>query len=93
MALPADPSPALADYAHPERLVTADWLAGNVGRPGSSIVESDEAVLLYDTGRIPGAVKIDWHTDINDPNVRQYLDGARFAALTDRKETPRTTRS
>src|ERR1700709_5200 len=66
--LSADPSPALKDYAHPDRLVTSDWLAGNIGRPGLSIVESDEDVLLYDTGHVPGAVKIDWHTDLNDPH-------------------------
>ncbi len=85
MPLPADPSPALAAYAHPERLVTADWLSANLGRPGLVIVESDEDVLLYDTGHIPGAVKIDWHTDLNDPHVRDYIDGAQFAELMDRK--------
>jgi thiosulfate/3-mercaptopyruvate sulfurtransferase len=83
--LPADPDRALAAYAHPERLVTADWLSANLGRPGLAIVESDEDVLLYDTGHIPGAVKIDWHTDLNDPAVRDYIDGERFAALMDRK--------
>ena len=85
MPLAADPHPSLAAYAHPERLVTADWLAGNIGRPGLAIVESDEDVLLYDTGHIPGAVKIDWHVDLNDPHVRDYIDGAQFAALMDRK--------
>ena len=50
MPLPPDPSPALQSYAHPERLVTADWLSGNLGRPGLAIVESDEDVLLYDIG-------------------------------------------
>lgn len=85
MSLPADPSPTLAEYAHPERLVTADWLASNLGRPGLAIVESDEDVLLYDTGHIPGAVKIDWHTDLNDPHVRDYINGEQFAALMDRK--------
>ena len=85
MPLPADPNPALAAYAHPERLVTADWLSANLGRPGLAIVESDEDVLLYDTGHIPGAVKIDWHTDLNDPHVRDYINGAQFAELMDRK--------
>jgi thiosulfate/3-mercaptopyruvate sulfurtransferase len=73
--LPADPSPTLSAYAHPERLVTSDWLAGNLGRPGLAIVESDEDVLLYDVGHIPGAVKIDWHIDLNDPRVRDYRKG------------------
>ena len=85
MPLPADPSPALGAYADPERLVTADWLSANPCRPGLVIVESDEDVLLYDTGHIPGAVKIDWHTDLNDPHVRDYIDGAQFAELMKRK--------
>ena len=85
MPLPADPNPALQSYAHPERLVTADWLSGNLGRPGLAIVESDEDVLLYDTGHIPGAVKIDWHTDLNDPHVRDYINGEQFAELMNRK--------
>ena len=85
MPLPADPDPALAAYAHPERLVTADWLSGNLGRPGLVVVESDEDVLLYDTGHIPGAVKIDWHTDLNDPHVRDYINGEQFAELMNRK--------
>jgi thiosulfate/3-mercaptopyruvate sulfurtransferase len=85
VALPADPSPVLKDYAHPERLVTADWLSGHLGTPGLAIVESDEDVLLYDIGHIPGAVKVDWHTDLNDPNVRDYISGAQFADLMNRK--------
>ncbi len=85
MPLPADPSPSLKDYAHPERLVTADWLSAHLGSKGLAIVESDEDVLLYDIGHIPGAVKIDWHTDLNDPNVRDYIDGEQFAELMNRK--------
>ena len=85
MPIPADPSPTLSAYAHPERLVTADWLSANLGTPGLVIVESDEDVLLYDIGHIPGAVKIDWHTDLNDARVRDYIDGAQFADLMNRK--------
>lgn len=85
MPLPTDPSPTLSAYAHPERLVTADWLSAHLGAPGLAIVESDEDVLLYDVGHIPGAVKVDWHTDLNDPTVRDYIDGQQFAALMDRK--------
>src|SRR4051812_45076773 len=76
-----DPSPAFTGFAHPERLVSTDWLAANLGTPGIAVVESDEDVLLYETGHIPGAVKIDWHTDLNDPVTRDYIDGERFAAL------------
>jgi len=85
VSLPIDPSPVLNEYAHPERLVTADWLSANLGTPGLSIVESNEDVLLYDIGHIPGAVKIDWHTDLNDTRVRDYIDGEQFADLMNRK--------
>lgn len=81
MPVPADPDPALSAYAHPERLVTTQWLADNLGSDGLVVVESDEDVLLYDTGHIPTAVKIDWHLDLNDQVTRDYVDGARFAAL------------
>jgi thiosulfate/3-mercaptopyruvate sulfurtransferase len=68
-------------YAHPERLVTAEWLEAHLGEPGLVVVESDEDVLLYETGHIPGSVKVDWHTDLNDPVERDYIDGAAFAEL------------
>ena len=45
------------------------------------MVESDEDVLLYETGHIPGAVKIDWHLDLNDPVTRDYVDGNGFSLL------------
>jgi thiosulfate/3-mercaptopyruvate sulfurtransferase len=77
----------ISAYAHPERLVTTEWLAdqvaaGNIGGPdGIALLESDEDVLLYETGHIPGALKIDWHVDLNDPVTRDYVDGARFAEV------------
>ncbi len=66
MSVPADPAPELQQYAHPQRLVTSQWLADNLGSPGLVVVECDEDVLLYETGHIPGAVKVDWHTELND---------------------------
>ena len=76
-----DPDPQLVQYAHPERLVTTAWLAEHLGEPGLVVLESDEDVLLYETGHVPGAVKIDWFTELNDPVTRDYVDGTRFAAL------------
>ncbi|MEX2441764.1 MAG: rhodanese-like domain-containing protein, partial [Pontimonas sp.] len=81
MPLPSDPSSASHDYAHPERLVGTEWLAEHLGSQGLVVVESNEDVLLYDTGHIPGAVKVDWHTELNDPVVRDYINGEQFAAL------------
>ena len=84
MSLPLDPSAKFSEYAHPEVLVSTQWLEEHLGTPGLVVVESDEDVLLYDVGHIPGAVKIDWHTDLNQPIVRDYLDGDDFAALASR---------
>jgi thiosulfate/3-mercaptopyruvate sulfurtransferase len=81
MAVATDPAEKLQSYAHPEKLVTTDWLAEHADDPGLVIVESDEDVLLYDTGHIPGAVKVDWHTDLQDPVARDYLSGEGFAKL------------
>ena len=85
MPFPADPSPELSEYAHPERLVTTGWVQDNIGAQGLVVLESNEDVLLYDTGHIPGAIKIDWHTELNDPIVRDYLQGHDFAELMSRK--------
>jgi thiosulfate/3-mercaptopyruvate sulfurtransferase len=85
MPVEPDPSPAFAEFAHPERLVSTAWLQDHLGTPGLVVVESDEDVILYETGHIPGAVKIDWHTDLNDPVERDYIDGAAFATLLGRK--------
>ena len=91
MALPNDPDPKLAAYAHPERLVTTTWLAEHLGDLGLVVVESDEDVLLYDVGHIPGAVKVDWHTELNDPVTRDYVDGAGFARLCGERGITRET--
>jgi thiosulfate/3-mercaptopyruvate sulfurtransferase len=71
----------LQGYAHPEKLVTTQWLADRLHQPDLVVVESDEDVLLYDTGHIPGAVKVDWHTELNDPLIRDYRDPESFAGL------------
>ncbi|MCC7161069.1 MAG: sulfurtransferase [Anaerolineae bacterium] len=68
-------------YAHPEKLVETDWVAKHLDDPNIRIVESDEDVLLYEVGHIPGAVKIDWLEDLNDPLKRDYIDRVRFEAL------------
>jgi thiosulfate/3-mercaptopyruvate sulfurtransferase len=81
MGVPADPAPQLQSYANPERLVTGAWLADHLDRDGLVVVESDEDVLLYETGHIPGAVKVDWHTELNDETTRDYLDPEKFAEL------------
>jgi thiosulfate/3-mercaptopyruvate sulfurtransferase len=81
MPIGLDNSAKISEYAHPEVLVSTDWLEAHLGDDNLVVVESDEDVLLYATGHIPGAVKIDWHTDLNDPVLRDYLRGNEFAEL------------
>jgi len=72
---------ATRGYARPEVLVSTDWVEEHRNDPDVRLLESNEDVLLYETGHIPGAVKIDWVTDLNDPLVRDYVDRARFERL------------
>src|SRR3989442_2805849 len=68
-------------YARPDVLVSTQWVADHVNDPNVRIVESDEDILLYETGHIPGAVKVDWVADLNDPLIRDYIDRPRFERL------------
>jgi len=72
---------AAKGYAHPEALVSTEWLAAHLSDPSIVIAESDEDVLLYDTGHIPGAIKIDWHADLNDAVMRDYVSREQFQEL------------
>jgi thiosulfate/3-mercaptopyruvate sulfurtransferase len=79
-------------YVHPESLVETDWLAQHLNDPGLRIVESNEDVLLYETGHIPGAVHIDWRRDLQDALVRDYITPQAFAELCIQNGiTPETT--
>lgn len=70
------------EFAHPDVLVSTDWVEEHRSDTKNlRIVESDEDVLLYETGHIPEAVKIDWVNDLNHPVVRDYIDGKDFAQL------------
>jgi thiosulfate/3-mercaptopyruvate sulfurtransferase len=68
-------------YAHPEALVSTDWVQEHLRDPKVRVVESDEDLLLYDVGHVPGAVRIDWQGDLQDQIVRDYIDAEKFADL------------
>ena len=91
MSIAFDKDAKIAEYANPEVLVSTEWLAQNLDLDKLVIVESDEDVLLYEVGHIPGAVKIDWHTDLNDPVLRDYVSDEAFAALLSSKGISRDT--
>ena len=86
-----DESVARKGYAHPEVLVTTQWLGDHLDDPSLRIVESDEDILLYDTGHIPGAQKVDWHADLNDPITRDYIDREGFERLLRKKGIDEST--
>ncbi len=71
----------MSEYAHPEVLVSTDWVAQHLNDPNVRLVESNEDPLLYATGHIPGAVNIDWQADLNDPVIRDYIGKDEFQAL------------
>ncbi len=62
-------------------LVSADWAEKNLGQPGIVFVEVDEDVSAYDGGHIPGAVKIDWKTELQDQVRRDFVNRAQFERL------------
>lgn len=71
-------------YTHPEVLVSADWVQEHLNDPRVRIVESDEDLLLYDLGHVPGAVRIDWQGDLQDQIIRDYINEEKFAELCSR---------
>lgn len=68
-------------YAHPEMLVSTQWVADHLDDPNVRLVESDEDVMLYEIGHIRGAVNLDWHTDLQDQIDRDFIDKAEFERL------------
>jgi thiosulfate/3-mercaptopyruvate sulfurtransferase len=79
-------------YAHPEVLVSTEWVDAHRGDAGVRLIESNEDTLLYSSGHIPGAVHVDWTSDLNDQIRRDYVDREAFEKLMSRiGVTPQTT--
>ena len=74
-------SAASTEYAHPDMLVDTAWVVEHLNDPQVRVVESDEDILLYDQGHVPGAVMIDWVGDLNDRVRRDYLGREGFERL------------
>ncbi|HET8524953.1 MAG TPA: sulfurtransferase [Thermomicrobiales bacterium] len=77
----ADQTYADRGYANSDVLVSTEWVAQHLDDPNVRIVESDEDILLYEQGHIPGAVKLDWLTEQQDQVRRDFVDKAGFEAL------------
>ena len=78
-------------YAHPEKLVSTQWVADHSGDENVVVLESNEDTLLYSTGHVPGALKIDWHTELNDPVTRDFVGPEEFARVLGSKGISRDT--
>ena len=71
----------MAEYVHPEVLVSTQWVADHINDANIKIVESDEDILLYEVGHVENAIKIDWQTDLQDQLIRDYVDKEKFEQL------------
>lgn len=85
MPVAHDSNAKFDEYFDSSVLVSTEWLQDNLSNPDLVVVESDEDVLLYEVGHIEGAVKVDWHLDLNDSSTRDFLDGEAFSKLMSRK--------
>ncbi len=77
----SDSATGFDQYANPEVLVSTQWVADHLDDPNVRILESDEDILLYDIGHIPGALMLDWETQMQQPVVRDFVDKAGFERL------------
>jgi len=75
----------MSEYSNPELLVSTDWVADHLDDPSIVIVESNEDILLYETGHIPNAVKVDWQNELQDQLIRDYVNKDDFERLMSEK--------
>jgi len=71
----------MAEYAHPEVLVSTEWVAAHLHDPNIRIAEVDVDTTAYETGHIPGAVGWNWTTQLNDPVRRDIASKEQFEEL------------
>ena len=71
----------MSDYAHPEVLVSTDWVKENLGKPNIKIVEIDVDTKAYDAGHVRGAVGFNWQTQLQDQVSRDIISKAEFEKL------------
>ena len=67
--------------ARSDVLVTVDWAESNLDAPNTVFVEVDEDTSAYETGHIPGAIRLDWKTELQDQVKRDFVDQQQFSKL------------
>ena len=75
---------AASGYAHPDALIETSWVAEHLNDPNVRLIEASEDVLLYEVGHLQGALKLDWHVDVQDPVTRDFIDQQGFEKLMSR---------
>jgi thiosulfate/3-mercaptopyruvate sulfurtransferase len=83
MATQQAESATATGYHDPSVLVSTEWVTDHLNDPAIRIAECDEDILLYDIGHVPGAVKLDWHTDLQDQVRRDFVSKDEFERLMD----------
>ena len=68
-------------YAHPETVVSTDWVAEHLNDPTVRLVEVDVDTAAYEQGHIPGAVALNWKTELQDQVTRDIVDQQQLEAL------------
>lgn len=71
----------MADYVHPEVLVTTQWVSEHLNDPKVRIVEVDVDTSAYDQGHVPGAVGWNWQTQLQDSVRRDLISKDDFEKL------------
>ncbi|HEU5077650.1 MAG TPA: sulfurtransferase [Opitutaceae bacterium] len=71
----------MSEYAHPDVLVSTDWVKDNLGKPHIKLVEIDVDTKAYDAGHIPGAVGFNWQTQTQDTVRRDIVSQEQFEKL------------
>lgn len=78
-----------AATADTDALVTAGWVQDNLANDNVRIFEVSVDTGVYERGHIPGAVHLDWHTELVDPVRRDiatreaFQETLRNAGVTD----------
>jgi len=75
----------MADYANPDVLISTDWLESNLDSSDIAIVEVDEDTTAYTKGHIPGAIAINWETELHDLPRREFITSEQLAKLLGKK--------
>ena len=71
----------MAEYAHPEVLVSTEWVAKHANDPNVRVVEVDVDTKAYNEGHVPGAIAWAWNTQLCDTVRRDILSKQQFEEL------------